>query len=598
MSATGATGATGAAGDYLSQRTLGVERALWLVWAATIAVYAPSLAHAAFLSDDVAILAAVHAWQQTGQLWSHVGGLFLERLPTGNNYYRPLPFVTFALDLTWFGANAFGWHACNLALHLVSTTCVYGLANRLLRHSDATNAPVSLVAALLFAVSPVGPEVVIWIAGRYDAMATAAVLLSLYLLTRSRSGHDGAAMASWCAAIIGLMSKESAAVIVPISALVAMSGAAPPQGANSAPRRAALRRMPQAWEDHTSAAAEPHSPRSAGFALAFLRRWLPFVALAGAYVVWRWHIFGTPFRVYASHPLVWEVDVGVALRSAWQWMGGLVPQAPDRWLIVVLMAATMLWVACCARSQSRATRVGIGATIAALIALGLVLPHKGAFAATGEDARFFYTSSAFVALALAVAVAPARARHRSGAVGLALAGATVVAATIATVHNVERWASAGDDMNALLGELRVQASMLPPNAYALALIPDHLEAVPFGRSAQGGLVQPPLQPVSLSTRLVPAIPEDLGEWYEKLQRGILPVLRSHSLDDVQRILLAPPVSTMPKAFVPSHYLCWKPEARRFATLSDIDASDASNWIVSWRRGLAAAGCEPLARDVR
>jgi hypothetical protein len=581
---------------WLAQRTFGVERGLWLVWAAAIAVYAPSLTHAAFLSDDVAILATVDAWQQAGQLWPHVGDLFLERLPTGNNYYRPLPFVTFALDLTWFGAKAIGWHGCNLALHVVSTTCVYGLANRLLRRSGATNAPVSLVAALLFAVSPAGPEVVIWIAGRYDAMATAAVLLSLYWLARSRNGHDGAAVASWCAAIIGLMSKESAAVIVPISALVAMSAAEPPQGANSAPAGGSAAAKPQAWGTHTSTAG--YSSRSAVFVFSFLHRWLPFVALAGAYVVWRWHLFGAPFRVYASHPVVWDVDVGIALRSAWQWFGGLVPQAPDRWLIVLLMAATMLWVARRARLRSRATQVGIGATIAALIALGLVLPHKGAFAATGEDARFFYTSSAFIALVLAVAGAPAVARHRSGAVGLALAGAIVVAATFATVHNVGRWASAGDDMNALLRELRAQASTLPPDAYALVLIPDHLQAVPFGRNAQGGLVQPPLQPVSLSTHLVPATPEDLGEWYGKLQRGILPVLRSHSLDDAQRILLPPPVSAMPKEFVPSRYLCWKPEARRLATLSDIDASDASHWVASWRRALAAAGCQALARAVR
>ncbi len=86
--------------EYLSRRTLGVERALWLVWATTIVVYAPSLAHATFLSDDVAILGGIHAWQHAGQLWSRVAALFFERLPTGNHYYRPLPFVSFALDYT------------------------------------------------------------------------------------------------------------------------------------------------------------------------------------------------------------------------------------------------------------------------------------------------------------------------------------------------------------------------------------------------------------------------------------------------------------------------------------------------------------------
>ncbi|MEO9160924.1 MAG: hypothetical protein ABI349_00750 [Casimicrobiaceae bacterium] len=555
--------------DWLAQPTLGVERALWLVWAATIAVYAPSLVHAAFLSDDVAILAGVYAWHQAGHLWSHIGALFLERLPTGNNYYRPLPFVSFALDLTWFGVKASGWHVCNLALHLLSTGCVYGLANRLMRQPGTTGAPAALVAALLFALSPVGPEVVIWVAGRYDAMATAPVLLSLYWLTRSRNGHDGPAVASWCAAMIGLMSKESAAVIVPISALVA------------------------SW-----AAAERHSFRSGRYVREVLQWWLPFAGLAAVYLAWRWHTFGTPLRVYASSPVAWDVDVGLALSSAWRWFGGLVPQAADRWLIVVLMPATLLWIAGRARLLPRIAWVGAGAAIAALIALGLVLPHKSAFASTGEDARFFYTSSAFVALALAVAAVPGAARQRIGGLGLALASATAVAAMIATVHNVQRWVATSDSMNALLPALRARTSTLPPEAYALVLIPDRLGPVPFGRNAQGGLVQPPLQPVPLSTHLVPVTPEDLGAWYEKLRRGILPVLRSHSLDDVMRIPLPPPAPMMPDTFVPSRYLCWKPEARNFAVLSDIDASDGSRWQASWRRALAEAGCEALARAVR
>ena len=41
----------------------------------------------------------------------------------------------------------------------------------------------------------------------------------------------------------------------------------------------------------------------------FVNRWLPFLALGAAYVLLRWYLFGGPFQVYASRPVVWEVDL-------------------------------------------------------------------------------------------------------------------------------------------------------------------------------------------------------------------------------------------------------------------------------------------------
>ncbi|MGH8801744.1 MAG: hypothetical protein ACREX6_05550, partial [Casimicrobiaceae bacterium] len=358
--------------DWLARRRFGVETGLWLAWAAATAVYLPAVLTAAFLSDGAAILWTVYDWHASNELGRHVVTLFAGRLPTGNNYYRPLPFASFAFDLVAYGAHATGWRVTNLAGHLVAMAAVYGLARRLAGAALASKCSAGvpggawpLLATLMFGLCAAGPEVVIWTAGRYDVMATAAVLVSLYALARSATGVDRTAVAGWLAAAVGLFCKESAAVVGPVAALVALHAA---------------------WA---------RQPKLAGpFVRSFLRRWLPYVALMLGYMAWREHVFGAMFRVYSSDPVAWHVHLAGVLRSLWGWYGGLVPAAPLRALLAALASLTLVASVLRARADGEATRA-LGVTLtAAVVAVALVLPHKSAFAATGEDARLFYTASA------------------------------------------------------------------------------------------------------------------------------------------------------------------------------------------------------------
>ncbi|HET9267512.1 MAG TPA: hypothetical protein VFO31_05085, partial [Vicinamibacterales bacterium] len=124
-------------------------------------------------------------------------------------YYRPLVFLSYALDWTTWGLDAAGFHLTNVLLHAVNTMLVYALARRV---GDAT---VAGVAALVFTLHPVNQEAVFWVSGRFDLLATAWILGSLVLLWSPRPS------AYWIGAAcfgLALLSKESAATVVILAA--------------------------------------------------------------------------------------------------------------------------------------------------------------------------------------------------------------------------------------------------------------------------------------------------------------------------------------------------------------------------------------------
>lgn len=124
-------------------------------------------------------------------------------------YYRPLVFLSFALDWTTWGLNAAGFHLTNVVLHAVNTMLVYALARRV------GDARVACVAALLFTLHPANQEAVLWVSGRFDLLATAWILGSLVLLWSPRGWPYWIGVACFG---LALLSKESAATVVILAA--------------------------------------------------------------------------------------------------------------------------------------------------------------------------------------------------------------------------------------------------------------------------------------------------------------------------------------------------------------------------------------------
>lgn len=173
-------------------------RRLALVWvllvlACTLFVFSPA-AEMGFVGDDVLIierLRAIGGLDAPGAYFQF--GFF--------SFYRPITFLSHALDWEIWRMNPRGYHVTNVLLHAANAGLVFALARRLMATSWAG------VAALLFALHASHHEPVFWIAGRFDLMATFWTLLGLLVL-----GYPGwGALASGLVCFaLGLLSKESA----------------------------------------------------------------------------------------------------------------------------------------------------------------------------------------------------------------------------------------------------------------------------------------------------------------------------------------------------------------------------------------------------
>lgn len=135
------------------------------------------------------------------------------RLSPLNRLYRPLTVMSLALNHALLGEEPLGFHAVNLALHLLAVLLVLRLSRELLKSESA-----SFLAALFFAVHPVHVEAVANVLGRAEMMAAISVLGGLILLLRNRQECLKDSWLSYSGVLVlfaaGLLSKESAIVLV------------------------------------------------------------------------------------------------------------------------------------------------------------------------------------------------------------------------------------------------------------------------------------------------------------------------------------------------------------------------------------------------
>jgi tetratricopeptide (TPR) repeat protein len=112
------------------------------------------------------------------------------------------------MDNRLFGLNPAPWHASILAVHLLAVWLVFKIARRLT--GDSTSA---LLAASLFALTPVHVAAVVWMAGAGFVFAAAFGLAAFYLIMPRAERSVG----RWTAAIVlyacALLSHESAIAI-------------------------------------------------------------------------------------------------------------------------------------------------------------------------------------------------------------------------------------------------------------------------------------------------------------------------------------------------------------------------------------------------
>ena len=90
-------------------------------------------------------------------------------------YYRPVFTVYLMACWALFRDSAFGWHVGNVVLHMLAVYLVFLLLERI-----TSNAPLSGLAALLFALHPLRSESVAWISGLTDPLLAVCFVPSFY----------------------------------------------------------------------------------------------------------------------------------------------------------------------------------------------------------------------------------------------------------------------------------------------------------------------------------------------------------------------------------------------------------------------------------
>jgi hypothetical protein len=182
-------------------RRLPLIGAAGLIVAVTLAVYWPAL-NTGFVGDDFMILHRLRSLSGTADVLRFFRGEFFE-------YYRPLGFVSHAVDWAIAGQNSRQFHLTNLLIHAVNAVLVLLIGRAL-----APRSFVGPLAASLFALHASNSEAVIWISARFDLLATCFALAAVCWMVSEWTGR------TWMPALLffpALLSKE-AAVALPIAA--------------------------------------------------------------------------------------------------------------------------------------------------------------------------------------------------------------------------------------------------------------------------------------------------------------------------------------------------------------------------------------------
>jgi hypothetical protein len=153
-----------------------------------------------FLSDDFILVKLANT--------SHLAIRPLFATPGGDGFFRPIGNISLILTAMFAGVNPMAWHSMALILHIANVLLVFTLATWLCASRLAAS-----FAAALFAIHGTRPETAVWIAGRFDLVATLFVLAGLLFFIRSyeaASTGDLYALASLVCMVLAILSKESA----------------------------------------------------------------------------------------------------------------------------------------------------------------------------------------------------------------------------------------------------------------------------------------------------------------------------------------------------------------------------------------------------
>lgn len=407
----------------------------WLAAAALGAVVLPWLPGlgGSLLADDWALLADA--------LGPDNGRLLLDRFFTPlpedvvPRFWRPLWHASLWLDGHLFGPSGLALQASNLVIHAVCVL-LFGRLLRRLGHAPA----VAWGAAACAGLSPLGHEAVGWVAARCGPLALAGVLGAALLSLREDRGR-------WLApgaALLGLLSKESAFVVWPVCAAAIWAGGRGPAEA--------------------------------------LRRSWPVAAVMPLYLAGRIAILGTPLGGYVGLDAVPDLvellpsrlETVVTLLSLMrsQVVGGAGP--------ILAAGVTALLLVGFTRADARRHL----AFLLAWSAMALVPVAYFAVPADHEDVRFLHESGFALCGALGLATASFLGARAAAALAILLGAGLFL--------NLGPRRAATQEAAILVREVRRLAAQPHATPLVLFAVPDGREHAHIGRNTFPAALHPAL----------------------------------------------------------------------------------------------------------
>lgn len=129
---------------------------------------------------------------------------------------RPMVSLSLALNYAWGGLNVWGFHAFNLAVHILAALSLYGVVRRTLlskrlqeRFASSANG-LALTVALIWTVHPLQTESVTYTIQRAESLMGLFYLLTLYYVIRG-AGSSRSSLWQLCAVVscvAGMATKE------------------------------------------------------------------------------------------------------------------------------------------------------------------------------------------------------------------------------------------------------------------------------------------------------------------------------------------------------------------------------------------------------
>lgn len=530
--------------------------AAWIALAAICAWLFLPVLDGYFISDDFVPLVLFAHWQANGTLAQELAAKFWSGLDAGeNHFYRPLSYLSFAVNYLTSGTSTAPWMAVNAVLHVASGVLVAAIGMRLARDPSRWRAATAGAAgAAIFILMATSAEVAAWISGRFDAFATFFTLLACYAFVASRRAFDAAWWIALAAGEAAVLSKESSAIMP-----------------------AAILFLAFVRDDAAS------RPRFTDRAFVAVRSAAPWLAIAALYLLSRLAFFGSMTKVYGgSDPMASALSL-----EHWRDVASLTPgwlkaQFTPGYRFPYLVALTVAQVAVLllARPAARRAIAAVGAVV--LLSLVLLLPHVDTLAKGILGGRLLYQTVAFYAILVVIGLCHARLQYLAWGTTLGL-----VLLHAAFMHNaMARWEASYAQMRDLVARIGEYHRALAPGDYAVILVPGPLNGIPFARNAQGGLMLPPLFDPPITSHVVVQLDEELPDLPGKIKDGLVSTLRARSVFDYmdgKRVPAQPPE-------FPTRVACWDPGSRQLFELSPGTYESAEEFALGVRRSLGASPC--------